>query len=155
MEHVKALALAGQNVFEWKLRRTIPQQDTTDSDEHKIRLKTKSKPVLATGFASGVSKIVDHLFDWTEQALCANGSNDTAPEHSHSHPHGHAHGHGYAHGHAEAKVDPIIAHANAVCQWMTEERDLPLQTARAACIALKDSPVPSSQWVSFLKSLYE
>lgn len=34
-------------------------------------MKTSAKPVLATGLCSGIGKMVNHLFDWTEEALCA------------------------------------------------------------------------------------
>jgi hypothetical protein len=35
-----------------------------------VRVRTPTKPVLATGFHSGVAKTVNHLFEWTTESLC-------------------------------------------------------------------------------------
>ena len=85
MDRVEALAAKGEEVFEWKIRRT-PQEskenevgDAGVSEESTMQLKTSAKPVLATGFHSGISKMVNHLFDWTEEALCASNT-DPAPD---------------------------------------------------------------------------
>ena len=85
MDRVEALAAKGEDVFEWKLRR--PPQDSREnevgdasvSEESAMQLKTSAKPVLATGFYSGIGKMVNHLFEWTEQALCAT-STDSASD---------------------------------------------------------------------------
>jgi hypothetical protein len=91
MERVKTLLAEGQEVFEWTLRRAPPQQDTRPAgdadgaDDHPsqddtVRVKTSAKPVLATGFNSGVGEVVNHLFDWTEEALCSSGNGSAAEE---------------------------------------------------------------------------
>ena len=72
MERVKSLSVRGQVEFEWKVRR-----DEADVDENKqqttVQVKTKAKPILATGFKSGVGATVNHLFKFTAQSLCASG----------------------------------------------------------------------------------
>jgi hypothetical protein len=86
MERIKSLSAKGREVFEWKLRRAHEADDddekshtTAQADDSKtVRVKTKSKPVLATGFNSGVGKVVNHLFDWTEESLCASGDDAAA-----------------------------------------------------------------------------
>ena len=80
MERVKYLWAEGQEVFEWKLRRAKPHNaDDKESQKTEIvRVKTQSKPILATGFHSGVGNLVNHMFAWTEQSLCASGNEDTA-----------------------------------------------------------------------------
>ena len=71
-----------------------------------VRVRTSTKPILATGFHSGVAKTVNHLFEWTEESLCAtdSGSTDASGGEdekrklqetaSASEAHGHGHGHG-------------------------------------------------------------
>ena len=99
MDRVKALSARGQDVFQWKLRRepkhaATPADDADVEDSHcrqnndTVRVKTSAKPVLATGFNSGVGEIVNHLFVWTEEALCSSDSDTKSEE---KHPHGHAH----------------------------------------------------------------
>ena len=72
MERVKSLSVRGQVEFEWKVRR-----DEADVEENKqqttVQVKTKAKPILATGFKSGVGATVNHLFKFTAQSLCASG----------------------------------------------------------------------------------
>ena len=69
MERVKSLSAKGQDVFEWKLKRP-PEQDAPVGEDT-VRVKTAARPVLATGFLSGVGKLVNHLFEFTEEALCS------------------------------------------------------------------------------------
>jgi len=38
-----------------------------------VEIRTATKPVLATGFHSGVGKLVNHLFEWTEESACGTG----------------------------------------------------------------------------------
>jgi hypothetical protein len=96
--------------------------------------KTKAKPILATGFKSGVGKLVNHLFAWTEDSLCASDNGTPAAEqdkadrgaaanlsesvepaesdtnrnsapHGHGASHGHGRGHDHAHGHSAQPTD--------------------------------------------------
>ena len=49
-----------------------------------VQVRTRTKPVLATGFHSGVAKTVNHLFEWTAESLC-DTSTGTADGKVHAH----------------------------------------------------------------------
>merc|ERR1711871_1048246 len=55
---------------------STPTMESSTAAPEMVRVRTRSKPILATGFHSGVAKTVNHLFEWTEEALCA-GSDKT------------------------------------------------------------------------------
>eukprot|EP01047_Picozoa_sp_COSAG01_P049240 COSAG01_NODE_4863_length_4674_cov_3.016175_3_plen_285_part_00 len=127
------LSAQGQEAFEWKVLR-MPQHDADgkEGQTNSVRIKTKAKPILATGFKSGVGKLVNHLFAWTEDSLCASDNGNPAAEQDkadhgaaadlsesvepaesdtnrNSVPHGHGashgHGHGHGHGHSAQPTD--------------------------------------------------
>jgi putative flavoprotein involved in K+ transport len=52
---------------------TAPGQDSRRT-ANTVRVRTSAKPVLATGFSSGVGQVVNHLFDWTEDSACASAA---------------------------------------------------------------------------------
>ena len=78
MERVESLAAEMPGMkFEFKVKRPPPEAPVDAdgaSEAETVHVKTRAKPVLAVGFSSGVGQTVNHLFDWTEESLCASGS---------------------------------------------------------------------------------
>ena len=62
---------AADNDPAWDHIKSMEDSTVASGEPNTVCVKTRSKPVLATGFSSGVGKVVNHLFDWTEESLCS------------------------------------------------------------------------------------
>ena len=82
-----------------------------------VQVRTRSKPILATGFHSGVAKTVNHLFEWTEEALCAGsgttGDTEVVAMDAQQEPVASSHGHGHGHGHGQGQHADAGLHADS------------------------------------------
>jgi len=62
---------AADNDPAWDHIKSMEDSTVASGEPNTVCVKTRSKPVLATGFSSGVGKVVNQLFDWTEESLCS------------------------------------------------------------------------------------